>query len=640
MNKIYISALILISGILISGAIIGLARAETTALDTIQYPIQELGNCTNKSSCKLFCDATAHSEACLRFAEKHSMMSQKELTNAKQFQNNGMVGPGGCEGQNACEQYCGDSTHLDECIVFAKKNGMMSDKQLQESEKVLAAIKKGIKPPACSGPKQCNTYCSNPAHMEECMAFSIAAGVIPEGQKEQMQKTLEAIRQGAKPPSCQPTPPPDQIDQPVQSESGLESCDTYCSTHTEECMSFALATGTVPDNEKEQMQKSLDAIKRGIKPPSCRPKPQMTPHNKPDQFGKDLQDCDQYCADSNHVEECVNFSVAMGNMTEKQAQSAIKNGNKGPGGCIGKEACNAFCDNPDNQDTCFNFGKDNGMIPEADIQKMQEGQQKMKDSFSQIPQAVIDCISSSAGADVVEKMKSGSMIARKMGDSINKCFQANGIQERKPGQEQQGQSNPQGQPWADMCKPDGNGKPTSLACTDGDGKFVVSAKMGEDGKPVCPGGSTATCGDYEQNNRSRPNDNRPGINQSEPRQPNQPGTMLPQQQQQQFRPEQGDQPGSMQPRQPGQFNPLNQPNPLNLINQPSQQEQQQQPQFQPQPPAPMQPQEQLQQPPPPLPPTSSMQFKLQNPIHTQAQIQILTNMVANVFSFLSPHIGQ
>ncbi len=136
------------------------------------------------------------------------------------------------------------------------------------------------------------------------------------------------------------------------------------------------------------MQKSLDAIKQGIKPPACRPKPPMNPdqsnqtnpnqpanqNSQPDQFGKDLQDCDQYCADSSHVEECVKFSVAMGNMTEAQGQNAIKNGNKGPGGCVGRDACNTFCDNPDNQDACFNFGKDNGMIPEADLQKMQQGQ--------------------------------------------------------------------------------------------------------------------------------------------------------------------------------------------------------------------------------------------------------------------------
>jgi hypothetical protein len=46
---------------------------------------------------------------------------------------------------------------------------------------------------------------------------------------------------------------------------------------------------------------------------------------------------------------------------------ARKTGGKGPGGCKGKEECDAFCNNPDNQETCFNFAKDNGMIPEKDL---------------------------------------------------------------------------------------------------------------------------------------------------------------------------------------------------------------------------------------------------------------------------------
>jgi len=182
-------------------------------------------------------------------------MSPEELAAAKKFKENGMVGPGGCKGQAQCDTYCSNSSHMEECIAFAQKNGMMSEEELKNSQKVLTAIKNGIKPPACNGPKECDTYCSNPSHMEECMAFSLAAGIAPDGQKEQMQKTLEALKKGIKPPACH----------------GQEECDQYCSTHMEECMNFSLATGMVPDGQKEQMQKTLEALKKGIKPPACQP---------------------------------------------------------------------------------------------------------------------------------------------------------------------------------------------------------------------------------------------------------------------------------------------------------------------------------------------------------------------------------
>jgi hypothetical protein len=216
-------------------------------------------------------------------------------------------------------------------------------------------------------------------------------------------------------------------------------------------------------------------------------------------------------------------------MTEQQAQIAIKTGNKGPGGCTGKDACDTFCNNPDNQETCFNFAKDNGIISTEQLQQMQEGQQRMKDSFSQIPQEVLDCLTSSLGADVVEKMKTGSVIQRNAGDSINQCFQKSSIQERTPnqnqnGQDQQNQPNQQIQPWADMCKPDESGNPTALACVDGSGKFVASAKVGSDGKPVCPADSTAKCGNYMQNNQQgQPGQNQQGQNRPQQNQFGQPG---------------------------------------------------------------------------------------------------------------------
>ena len=215
MNKKTLSAFILFSGILVSGTIIGLANAQTKTnqmgqaqslsqeqreLDNIQYPIPELGNCKSKTDCKVFCDDSKNLDACLFFAKQRNLMSSEELANVKKFKENGMVGPGGCKGQVACDQYCGDSIHMEECVTFAQKNGMMSDQQLLESEKVLTAIKNGIKPPACSGPKQCDTYCGNPEHMEECMTFTVAAGLVPDNQKAQMQKTLDSIKHCIKPP--------------------------------------------------------------------------------------------------------------------------------------------------------------------------------------------------------------------------------------------------------------------------------------------------------------------------------------------------------------------------------------------------------------------------------------------------------
>ena len=85
---------------------------------------------------------------------------------------------------------------------FAIEAGIMSGKELDDSKKVLQAIKKGIKPPACGGKEACDAYCGAPENMEECINFGIEAGMMPEQDRENSQKMLQAIKKGVKPPAC------------------------------------------------------------------------------------------------------------------------------------------------------------------------------------------------------------------------------------------------------------------------------------------------------------------------------------------------------------------------------------------------------------------------------------------------------
>jgi len=329
----------LISFIVVSLALIGsLAWAQN-----VQYPVAELGNCQDESACKSYCDKPENTEACVAFAEKNNLMSKEEVELAKKFVAAGSKGPGGCKGKDECEAFCNNMDHMDECISFAEKNNLIPPEELAEAKKVQAAIKRGVKPPPCGNKKQCDVYCEESEHMEECIAFGIEAGFIQGKELEDVQKMLAAVKRGVKPPPCK----------------GKEACDAYCSSpdNMEVCMTFAIEAGFMNESEKADSQKMLQALKKGAKPPSCK--------------GKEA--CDVYCAEDAHVEECINFAIAAGFMDAKDAEMAKKTKGKGPGGCKGKDECEAFCNNPDNQETCFNFGKENGLIPEEDLRRMEEG---------------------------------------------------------------------------------------------------------------------------------------------------------------------------------------------------------------------------------------------------------------------------
>ena len=398
--------------IILIGAVLA---QETTSGANIQYPVEELSGCKNETDCRSYCDKPANLSACLDFAEKNNLMSEEEIRIAKNFVAAGAKGPGGCNGKEECEAFCDDIANIDECVSFAEKNNLMPPEELEEAKKVKAAIKRGVKPPPCGNKKACDVYCEESEHMEECVTFGIEAGFIQGKELEDVQKMLSAVKRGIKPPPCR----------------GKEACDEYCSSpdNMEVCMNFAVEAGFMPEEEKANSQKMLQAIKKGAKPPKCRGK----------------EECDTYCSQDDHFEECFQFAEAAGFMSPEEAAMARKTKGKGPGDCRGKEECETFCNNPDNQETCFNFAKENGMIPEEDLKRMEEGKQQFRETMTQMPQETADCLKSSVGEETFEKFKSGTaMPSREIGDKMRECFEKNMGPGPGPGPDGQGRPGPDG----------------------------------------------------------------------------------------------------------------------------------------------------------------------------------------------------
>ncbi len=423
MQKYFIGFLVIIFAA--AGAIILTDKvfAQETAAAGIQYPVKELGDCKDQVDCKSYCDNPENIKACVDFAEKNNLMSEEEIQLAKNFIAAGSKGPGGCTGKDACEQYCNEINNIDKCISFAEKNNLLPPAELEEAKKVQAAIARGVKPPPCGNKNACDAYCEEPEHMEECITFGAEAGFIQGKELEDAQKMLQAIKKGVKPPPCK----------------GKEACDEYCSTpeNMEVCMNFAMEAGFMNEQEKTDSQKMLQAIKKGVKPPNCKGK----------------EECDVYCSQEYHFEECTNFAEAAGFMTAEEAAMARKTGGKGPGGCVGKEECEAFCNNFDNQETCFNFAKDNGMIPEEDLKQMEQGKQQLQQSLQQAPPVVIDCLQSELGQDMVEKIKSGTaMPPKEISEKMQGCFQKMGQPQGSGGPGEGGMIPPAGQTGPGGCK--------------------------------------------------------------------------------------------------------------------------------------------------------------------------------------------
>ena len=218
-----LSSVIATAGAVAASLIIATAAHAINPFD-IEYPIAELGNCADQKACKAFCDKPANARACSNFAKGKGLLSKTEEKAAETVLSG--KGPGGCKDQATCEAYCNDVAHIDECVAFAESNGLMEGKELQEAKKVQQVVKKGLKMPgSCTNKKQCEAYCNNSDHTEECFAFAKDAGFIDAAEAQQAEKFIPLMKRGETPGGCK----------------GRDACEAYCQdeAHFGECTSFA-----------------------------------------------------------------------------------------------------------------------------------------------------------------------------------------------------------------------------------------------------------------------------------------------------------------------------------------------------------------------------------------------------------------
>lgn len=188
-----------------------------------------------------------------------------------------------------------------------------------------------------------------------------------------------------------------------------QSCEVFCEdpNNMEECIAFAEKAGFIPQEELAEAKQALQAIKKGVKAPACRGR----------------QACDAYCSEPNHFEECIIFAEAAGFIKPEEAELARKTGGRGPGGCRGRE-CETFCDNPENSVVCFNFAKEHGILSPEDEQRFEEGKQKIQEALSSAPPGVQECVGNTLGSETFEKLRAGTGApSEKIGNTIRTCFE-------------------------------------------------------------------------------------------------------------------------------------------------------------------------------------------------------------------------
>ena len=309
------------------------------------------GGCLNERECHTYCEAPAHAQECISFAEQNGFMSPEEVAQARKFARLAEVeGPGGCRGRS-CKDYCESPGHEEECLDFAVREGLIPTEEAAQIKKFLDVSKAGG-PGGCRG-RACESYCADPGHQEECFAFAVEHDLIPEQERRNAEvgmKLERQLKQGGGPGGC----------------TDENECFVYCRepAHAEECVSFVSSTAGISVEEAQTML--LDFAEKGPGAERFRPRPGELgpPHpgefgppgnfNTDDfnKFGPGAQGEFQRRFEAERERRFKEFGgESFGDSPARAGQSFA-----GPGGCKTPQECFAYCSDPANRAACAGFG--------------------------------------------------------------------------------------------------------------------------------------------------------------------------------------------------------------------------------------------------------------------------------------------
>jgi len=335
------------------------AVAQINLFD-IQFPISELGNCGSMEECKVFCDDSTNHEICFDWAKSKGLVKEEKSTPAIPEEG----GPGGCSNREECDDYCDGPEHMDECLDFAVKDGFMTQ---EEANKIREWSQK-TGPGGCGNHEECDTFCSNPDNTETCIQFSVDEGRLTQ---EEADFLIEGERIRRERHEFEPRGPEGpggpQIDEDKAERliekmggpggcSAMDECENFCEQpkNEEVCFSYAIEHGLISEHEQEKFKKIMEVGGPG----GC--------HGH--------FECDDYCSQLEHQEECMQFAIENDLFPPEEIEMMKKMmeiDKMGPGGCRGREECDAYCNNPEHGEECFNFGKKHGLMPPEEIERME-----------------------------------------------------------------------------------------------------------------------------------------------------------------------------------------------------------------------------------------------------------------------------
>ena len=305
---------------------------------------------------------------------------------------------GGCVDKATCKFYCDEENNAEVCYSFSEKHGLGASRE--EVEESLQEIEEDGGPGGCAENEKnpglaCKRYCDDAANIEECVAYAKEHQLLQGEELEEAEKVASALKRGVKLPS-----------QCKNAQSCRATCDNPSSLEiARACFNFAAEAGLLPPKvNREDAEKFFKAFAEG---------------KTPFKSFAEMRQCDNPPNDE-VMDKCINFALEAGLIPEEEVEMIKKTGGRGPGGCRGKEQCEAYCE--ENQESCFAFAEEHDLLREEDKERMREGMEQMQEAIEDAPPEVLTCVRSVI-PEFDSILEGNKFPSPALGDKMKSCFE-------------------------------------------------------------------------------------------------------------------------------------------------------------------------------------------------------------------------
>ena len=246
-----------------------------------------------------------------------------------------------------------------------------------DKERAIEIVQTQGGPGGCDSEASCRAFCDNTDNVEICINWAKENNLVSSEEAERAEKLAKVGREFSGPGECR----------------SHEECERFCREpqNHDVCLDFAVQQGFLTSNEAQRIKE----FKRQAD--QAREEFEVEIETDPD-FDEDrarqileaqggpggcqtFEECAQFCDQPQNQEACFQFAEKHGLFKNKEHAEKIKKiiSEGGPGGCRGERQCRAFCENPDNFETCIEFAQEHEFIKPEEVEKARRGARALRE---------------------------------------------------------------------------------------------------------------------------------------------------------------------------------------------------------------------------------------------------------------------